>query len=209
MAWTTDQPIRVGDNVTNLMLGQLASDISALHDSGFPNWSGASFTPTASIVGVPSGLESSGQAAPYVVYSFNNGYRRKPPYFVTATLTMQRPTSAYVGIWIIRQSTYVKDTRRENTGTTYGYNDWLTEQANGMFINNYEATSTPDAWLEVPTTDSYHSFAVSRFYADELPQRITYTNGTTYAYYNDYFHIAAAPMDGSAANLPAIFGALT
>lgn len=212
MAWTIDQPIRVGDNVTNLMLGQMALEIDALHD-GFVSTSGTA-TPTTVIRPITQSLENAngvtvfggGDNPPYVIYSFPNNYKRKPPYLVTATMHAVRPTTRSFKAWIIRQPVYVADAGREYTDVASYVNDWNTELGYGTLISNIEGKE-PHAYLAANSNGSGDNRLqmAMRVITDDVPSRIRYSNGDTVTYYNDFFHLALAPSGGSTSDLIGVF----
>ncbi len=211
MAWTVEDAIRVGRNLTNTELGELAKEIDALHD-GFVSATGSvaetfPLQPINSTLNMPNGVKSSQtESPPYTIYSFENGYKRKPPYLVVATFYAFRSTTSTFNAWIIRQPTYIKDVGRELTAVTEYTADYKTElfTYNSVISNIEGVAASPDGYL-IANTNTFggdvRNHTIMRLVEDDLPARFRYSNGDTLTHYNDYFHIATAPVAGSAANL--------
>lgn len=206
--WDTSKKIQVGDQVTAVMLGQFALEIDALHD-GFGMTTDTAnptvgYDPINQALDNPNGLDPTAGSGPppYIIYSFSNGYKRKPPYLITATFHPARATTPTGKIWIIRQPSYITDDGREYLSNS-GYNAlWDTEIDYNILISNI-TSADPDAYLYAPhsatVSDTYTATAM-RFIKDDVPIRYRYTDGTTLTYYNDYYHLALAPTGGSVSN---------
>jgi hypothetical protein len=215
MTWDVTKPIRVGDNVDNLLLGEFAKEIDALHD-GFVSESGSTI-PSVGITNLISSLDNASGIDPVVsiynppfsIYSFSNGYKRKPPYLVVASFRTHRPTTATYKAWIIRQPVFISDVGRETTDVAQYTPQWNTELAFNTLISNIDANGEPDGYLVADTTTAafaeHRHATVVRLVEDDLPARYKYSNGDTLTNYNDYFHIALAPVGGSTANIVSIF----
>lgn len=177
-----DTTVRVGDTIDSLWLGEMARGLNAMH-LGLVDGS------YSSAIVAFGGQDRLRQTLPlYTRYVFSNGYKRKPPYIVIATVSAGMSTQGITpatygfGLWVTRWP-HISRASLHPDGQT-GFLDWNEDGLDfNTQLNNFEHLGEPDAYGYGNDGTIVTAYKV---FEEELSQRSTYTNGEPDAPYDEY-----------------------